>query len=175
MSNDLVKKKYKILSTEEKKELQKRYESGENLLDLSIEMKISYGSLKNLASKKGWVKGKKAEILMLLEHVEESQELVNQRIQIKEEYKSHNKTLLDSISGVKKISMSGEIAFSNRAKALKDSFSLAKELYDIRTPKEEIELRTITLKYQELVTEIEKHKPTVIDLEDDIEEAEVVG
>lgn len=174
MSNDLVKKKYKILSTEEKKELQKRYESGENLLDLSIEMKIPYGSLKNLASKKGWVKGKKAEILMLLEHVEESQELVNQRIQIKEEYKSHNKTLLDSISNVKKISMSGEIAFSNRAKALKDSFSLAKELYDIRTPKEEIELRTITLKYQELVTEIEKHKPTVIDLEDDIEEAEVV-
>lgn len=174
MSNDLVKKKYRILSTEEKKELQKRYESGENLIDLSIEKKIPYPSLKNLASKKGWVKGKKAEILMLVEHLNESRELMERREEVIEKHREAHERLMDNFNDIDPTNMDTEIALSNRAKALKDAHAVAKELYDIRTPKEEIELRTITVKYQELVAEIEKHKPTIIDLEDDIEEAEVV-
>lgn len=173
MSNNLDKKKYKVLSSAEKKEIQRRFESGENLLDLSIEYKIPYGSLKNMSSKNGWVKGKKSEILMLTEYVNESLEFIKKKEEILETHREAHENLMDTINTIDPTNINVGIALSNRAKALKDSYSVAKELYDIRTPKEELELRTQALKYQQLIEEIEKHKPKVIDL-DDTEEAELV-
>ena len=173
MSNNLDKKKYKVLSSAEKKAIQRRFESGENLLDLSIEYKIPYGSLKNMSSKNGWVKGKKSEILMLTEYVNESLELTTVRNRILEKHREAHESLLDTILETTPIDMEIEIGLSNRAKALKDLHSIAKELFDIRTPKEELELKTRAIKYAQLIEEIEKHKPKVIDL-DDTEEAELV-
>lgn len=175
MSNNLPKKKYKILPVAMKKEIQKRFESGENLLDLSIELGIPYGSLKNMSSKNGWIKGKITEILLVAEYLNESQEKLIKKEEIKQEYREQQDKLLDSMKKIKAMTMNKELAHSSRAKALKDSYALSKELYDIRTPKEEIELRTLTAKYHELIGEIEKHKPKVIDLDDsEIEEAELI-
>lgn len=173
MSNKTTKKSYKVLPTQDKKEIQRRYESGENLLDLSVEYKIPYGSLKNMSSKNGWVKGKKSEILMLTEYINESLEFIKKKEEILQTHREAHENLMDTINTVDPTNINVEIALSNRAKALKDSYSVAKELYDIRTPKEELELRTQALKYQQLIEEIEKHKPNVIDL-DDVEEGELV-
>ena len=173
MSNNLDKKKYKVLSSAEKKAIQRRFESGENLLDLSIEYKIPYGSLKNMSSKNGWVKGKKSEILMLTEYVNESLELTTVRNRILEKHRDAHENLLDTVLETDPSNMEFEIGLSNRAKTLKDLYSVSKELYDIRTPKEELELRMQALKYEQLIEEIEKEKPNVIDL-DDIEEGELV-
>ena len=173
MSNNLDKKKYKVLSSVEKKAIQRRFESGENLLDLSIEYKIPYGSLKNMSSKNGWVKGKKSEILMLTEYVNESLEFIKKKEEILETHREAHENFMSTINSIDPTNMNVEIALSNRAKALKDSYSVAKELYNTRTPKEELELRTQALKYEQLIEEIEKHKPSVIDL-DDTEEAELV-
>lgn len=177
MSNNLAKKKYKILPVALKKEIQKRFESGENLLDLSIEYGIPYGSLKNMSSKNGWVKGKTAEILLVAEYLNESQEKLIKKEEIKQEYREQQDKLLIAMKKTEYMFEKDEVAHSNRAKALKDSYALSKELYDIRTPKEELELRTLTAKYHELIGEIEKHKLKVVDLDDEddeIEEAELI-
>ena len=173
MSNNLDKKKYKVLPSVEKKAIQRRFESGENLLDLSIEYKIPYGSLRNMSSKNGWVKGKKSEILMLTEYVNESLELTTVRNRILEKHRDAHENLLDTVLETDPSNMEFEIGLSNRARTLKDAYSVAKELYNIRTHKEELEMRITALKYEQLIEEIEKNKPKVIDL-DDTEEAELV-
>ena len=97
MVNNSDKKKYKILSAVIKKELQRRFESGENLLDLSIEYKIPYSSLKNMSKRNGWEKGRKAEILMLTEFVNESIELSKMKNSIIEKHREAHEQLLDTV------------------------------------------------------------------------------
>lgn len=49
---------YKKLTETEITEIRKRYELGENLKDLAIAFNVNYSTLKNRASREGWIKGK---------------------------------------------------------------------------------------------------------------------
>lgn len=49
---------YRKLTETEITEIRRRYELGENLKDLAIEFNVNYNTLKNRASKEGWIKGK---------------------------------------------------------------------------------------------------------------------
>lgn len=49
---------YKKLTKTEITEIRKRYELGENLKDLVIKFNVNYNTLKNRASREGWIKGK---------------------------------------------------------------------------------------------------------------------
>ena len=49
----------KTTTTELKKEIRKRYEIGEDLITLALKYKINYGTLRNIASREKWEKGKR--------------------------------------------------------------------------------------------------------------------
>ena len=49
--------KKKTTTTKLKTLIRKRYESGEDLLDLAVEYNIKYGTLRNISSKEKWQKG----------------------------------------------------------------------------------------------------------------------
>ena len=72
MSND-SKKKYNTISTEVRNDIKKRFEFGENLLDLAMEYNLNYGTLKNYASKKKWEKNKRAELVYAMNFLMETE------------------------------------------------------------------------------------------------------
>ena len=57
-----------------KKEIRRKFECGEDLIELAIEYKLNHGTLRNLSAKEGWEKGK----LLNLVRVKESFEISEQ-------------------------------------------------------------------------------------------------
>ena len=149
-----AKKKYNKVSPLDKKIIRKRYEFGENLIELAHQYKINYGTLKNCASKESWEKGKGKELIYLQEQGEDVLSLVKKRKGQKNAFENLLSGTLNGLSekiidGKYKIeSKSKEEAMKARFQGLQAGYELARSLYDIKSDDEEIEYKTKNLKYE---------------------------
>lgn len=158
--------RYRKINNEMKKKIKKAYEAGIDLLDISLDHRINYGTLRNLASKEGWKKGKSKAILQQA-FIEED---IEKRVELRDGVISRYRTLHESNlsylmelsgSGVKPKVKSHEEALKLRIQATKELYSLGKELYSIETSDERIERNLKHVKYEEAKKNIEKGEGVV--------------
>ena len=159
----------KTTTTNLKKEIRKRYEYGEGLIDLAIEFKVNYGTLRNLASHEKWEKGIVRDIVRAKEIFEAADKTLKEREAIKEEYKLLTKDLrnyaIDKATGRKvlsgdkytsPVSKSIEEAFLKRVTAIDVLYKLDKDLHSIYSDKELLEMKQETAKYEKLKKELDE-------------------
>lgn len=148
-----MRKKNKVKEFED--EIRKKFEAGQDLITLSIEYKISYQVLKNLSSKNKWEKGKLKSLLIAQETLELLKNNRGVREEVREQYARLTKELREHLTNTDNPTrMKEEIALSNRVKALKDLYSIDKELHGLQTDSE-------LLEYQRVMVELEKLKNTL--------------
>lgn len=165
----------KTTTTELKKEIRKRYEIGEDLITLALKYKINYGTLRNIASREKWEKGKIKDLVRMKELLEAADEEIKEREKVKKDYKTITEDLrsyaLDKATGDKVLDgedytspviKSKEEAFLKRVSAIGALFDIEKQLYSIHTDKELMELKQEALKYEKLREEMEKEKNGVL-------------
>lgn len=148
-----TKKKNKNTKVKEKEnEIKMRFESGENLIDLSVEYKIDYQVLKNISSKKKWEKGKLADLISIQQMIDTVHSNAALRTKTLDQYRDITNKLREHLSTAGTPSIKAqEEALANRTKAIKDLFSLDKELHHVHTDLEALELK-------KLMTELERLK-----------------
>lgn len=176
--------KRKTTTTDLKKLIRKRYEAGQNLIDLAIEYKINYGTLRNIASKENWRKGILKDIIHIKEIELITDKIVKERAEKKEEYKALTKEIIADLRSLEKLDMEmymtiGEekksfaetkaTAVKMRTSSIKELYSIDKELYQILSPSEEQELAIKRLKYEEL-----KKKAGFIDNEKESSDEDII-
>ncbi len=145
--------KYKKIPTQLKTEIKKAYEAGVDLVDLSIKYTVNYGTLRNIASKEEWQKGKSKAILQQA-IIEDD---INKRVELRDEiigyYQNLHKSNLSYLmelerKGERPLVKSKEEALKNRIMATSELFKLGKELFSILTPLEQVELDLKRVKYE---------------------------
>ena len=167
-----ITKKYNKVSLLDKKAIRKRYEFGENLIELAHEFKVNYGTLKNCSSKELWEKGKYNELVYIKEQEEDVIELVKKRQEQKKTFRNLLAATLNTLTG--KVSegqyglesKSKEEAMKARFQGLQTGYQLSRELYNIKTDDEEIEQKLKNLKYERYKLNLNK----VVAEEEDEEE-----
>ena len=157
--------KRKTTTTDLKNSIRKKYESGQDLIDLAIEYKVNYGTLRNIASREQWKKG----ILKDLIRVKELENLTKKAIKEKEKRKNIYKDLtngaVEDLQLLEKLDMEMYVTLGEekksfaetkatvvklRTSAIKELYNIDKELYEILSPSEEQDLMLKKLKYEEL-------------------------
>ena len=146
--------KNNIISSTLRQEMKKEYELGISLRELAFKHNLSYGSLRNYASNHDWVKGSKSVLIAAQELILETEELAKQREEIKKQFRDLTQQTLSIISQAG-LDKSKTEAFRNQAQGLNQLYALSKELYNIRTPKEDLELRETYIKYCELLDHLQ--------------------
>lgn len=166
MSND-SKKKYNTISTELRNDIKKRFEFGEHLIDLCLEYKVNFNTMKNYASKKSWKKGKTIDIVYAKEMMAETDEVVKKRADIKKLLDNLGMSLLSYMFELEKNKQ--RPTNKNIEEALKHRLTSAtlikdymKDIHNFRSPEEQ-------LKLEEMVINIEKLKATLDDEETDVD------
>ncbi|MGL5931912.1 MAG: hypothetical protein ACRCY7_03255 [Cetobacterium sp.] len=155
-----------------KKEARKLFESGMDMYDVAIELKLNINTLYNLSSKEGWEKGVLSELLYMKEQEILTEKIAERRVDRMETYRVLTKGVTDIAAasqttlrnGKVILDMEGSIALANHAKAIQTNFMIEKELYGIMSPSQELELSVQRMKYEEL-----KRKLDVSNNEGDIE------
>ena len=165
MSND-SKKKYNTISAELRNEIKKRYESGENLLDLAMEYNLNYGTLKNYASKKKWEKNKRAELVYAMNFLMETEEDVAERNEILKHFKTLGKSYLAYFlelekKGNRPTKKAVEEALKNRMQAAEILKSFLKDIHNFRSPEEQARLVSAVLELEKLKADLDTAQGTV--------------
>lgn len=154
------------LSLELKKRARNLFESGMDMFEIHQQLKINLGSLYNLSSKEGWEKGKRKELIHLLETEEELTELKAMQQEVITDYMEiarENREILKEIQkehhmagrGRNKIEVRSLIkykseTYSNYVRGTLDNYKLESQLYNILTPYEKIKLDMERVKYEAL-------------------------
>lgn len=148
-----------------KKEIRRKFECGEDLIDLAIEYKLNYGTLRNLASKEQWKKNILTELVHLKEIEAQVDEIVKQREKIKSDYQSLTREVVEDLKSLEGMEMEMYVALGEESKsyaetkatvvklrtsAIKELYSIDKELYQIQSLAEQQDLMIKKLKYEEL-------------------------
>lgn len=145
--------KYNKVSTKIKNEIKKAYEAGLDLIDLSLKYMVNYGTLRNIASKEQWQKGRSK--LVLQQAIIEDD--IGKRVKLREEvignyrelHQSHLEYLIElEKSGEKPVIKAREEALKNRIAATSELYKLGKELFSIQTPIERVEYELKKIKYE---------------------------
>lgn len=157
------------ISLELKKTARKLFESGVDMPDVAIELKINLQTLYNLSSKEKWEKGKRKELIHYLETEKELQDLKKIKEEVIQDYISiekKNREIIKELQSQKKEDSEGRMiralvkskadAASSQMMATTHGFKLAKDLYNIRTPLEEIDFILGKLRYEKLKRELER-------------------
>lgn len=165
--------KKKTVTTNLKRKIRKRYECGENLIELAIEFKLNYGTLRNMASREGWEKGKVLDLVRIKETLEAADEAVEKRAEIIKEYKLLTEDLrnyaIDKATGRKILSGDSytspvikavEEAFLKRVSAIDTLYRMDKELHSIHSDRELLEIKQENIKYEKMRKELEEEKET---------------
>lgn len=159
MSNN--KTVYNTISAETRNEIKKRFESGEHLIDLAIEYKINFNTLKNYASKKKWVKGKRVEITYALEFLSETEETVKNRANIKKLLDNLGMSMLSHLFELEKNKQ--RPTNKNLEEAIKNRFMSAtiikdymKDIHNFRSPEEQARLLKAMLELEKIKELIEE-------------------
>lgn len=163
--------KYRKISSNTKKELKKAYESGVDLIDLAIEYMVNNGTLRNLASKDGWIKGKNKAILEQAFIEDDITKRVELRDRVIKDYRTLHESNLSYLmelnkNGTKPKVKSHEEALKLRVQATAELYKLGKELYSIETSDEKIDRNLKHIKYEEGKKAIKEHKGTTFVDED---------
>ncbi|MGL5901951.1 MAG: hypothetical protein ACRCZO_04635, partial [Cetobacterium sp.] len=134
------------ISLELKKTARKLFESGVDMPDVAIQLKINLQTLYNLSSKEKWEKGKRKELIHYLETEEELLNLNRIKKEVVGDYiliEKKNRQIIKELQSQKKEDSEGRVAralvkskadaVSSQMMATTHGFKLAKELYNIRT------------------------------------------
>lgn len=153
------KKLRKKISNNLKKKAKDLFECGMDMVDISIELQINLQTLYNMSSKENWEKGKKKELLGILESEDKLKKLIEVRDNVITEYseiEQENRKILKELQlerngkGNRKLVKSKSEAVSLIMKSASEGFRMAKELYNILTPIEVIELNKKKIEYEKL-------------------------
>lgn len=145
--------KYNKVFTKIKNEIKKAYEAGVDLIDLSLKYMVNYGTLRNIASKEQWQKGRSKSVLQQA-IIEDD---IGKRVKLREEvignyrklHQSHLEYLIElEKSGEKPVIKTREEALKNRIAATSELYKLGKELFSIQTPIERVEYELKQIKYE---------------------------
>jgi len=145
--------KYKKVSTKIKNDIKKAYEYGVDLVDLSFQYMINYGTLRNMASKEEWIKGKNKAILEQA-FIEDD---ITKRVELRDEVIGHYRNLHQSnLSYLMELEREGirpkvkahEEALRNRIAATTELYKLGKEIFSIQTPMERVEYELKLIKHE---------------------------
>ncbi|MCS5421264.1 MULTISPECIES: hypothetical protein [Psychrilyobacter] len=166
--------RYRKIDNKIKKEIKKAYEAGMDLIDISLQYMINYGTLRNLSSKDGWIKGKSKAILQQAFIEDDMSKRVELRDKVITDYRTLHQSNLAYLmelnkSGTKPKVKSYEEALKNRIQATAELYKLGKELFSIQTPSEKIELQLRQIKFEEGKKAIEKRKGIMFMDEDEEE------
>ena len=160
MKRKTITKKNKIAPSL-KSIIHKRFESGEDLLELAIEYKINYGTLRNISSKEKWEKGKALTVARIKETFEVADDILKKREQVKKDYINITDSLREyALSKDDPDIKTEEEAFYRRATAIDTLYKMDKELHSIYTDKELLELQIERLKYESLKKKLEEEEDT---------------
>lgn len=154
------------VSLENKKLARKMFEAGVDMFDIHQELKINLGTLYNLSSKEEWEKGKRKELIHIVETEDELIGLKTVQKEIIKDYKgisAENRAILKELQlerhmagkGKNKKEVRSLIKYKAEShsfytKAASENYRLDKELYNIQTPQEKIDLMTKKIKYEAL-------------------------
>lgn len=138
-------------------EIRKRYEAGEDLISLSIEYKVNYGTLKNISSKEKWEKGKLEKLVYYKEIFEIANLNKEKREIVKEEYKQLTEKMRKQLLEDDKSDNIKVIQEARRAKsqAIKELYIIDKELHGMETDLEKMKYQLEYSKYLLLKQELE--------------------
>lgn len=153
----------KNVSLEIKKTARKLFEAGMDMPDIAIELKINLQTLYNISSKENWEKGKRKELIHCLETEEELLKLKKVISDVIKDYiqiEQNNREIIKELQTDKRETRDGKIERSlvkSRAEATAGhmvaaaaGFKLAKEIYNIQTPLEALEVATAKIRYEGL-------------------------
>ncbi|MGL4537888.1 MAG: hypothetical protein ACRCUD_02160 [Cetobacterium sp.] len=146
-----------------KKTARKLFEAGMDMPDIAIQLKINLQTLYNLSSKENWEKGKRKELIHCLETEKELLQLKEVMAAAIADYiqiEKNNREIIQELQTDEKETPTGQLKralVKSRAEATvahmiaaSTGFKLAKDLYNIRTPNEEVELAMKRLEYEGL-------------------------
>ncbi|MGL6131691.1 MAG: hypothetical protein ACRCZ9_08790 [Fusobacteriaceae bacterium] len=157
------------ISLELKKIARKEFESGMDMADIAIRLKINLQTLYNLSSKERWEKGKRKDIIHYLETEEELERLRRVRNEVIQDYsliEKKNRKIIKELQSEDKEDRDGTViraliksradAASAQMMATTHGFKLAKDLYNIMSPVEEVEYMIGKMRYEKLKQELLK-------------------
>ncbi|WP_028856964.1 hypothetical protein [Psychrilyobacter atlanticus] len=164
--------RYRKINNDKKKDMRKAYEAGMDLLDISVEYMINYGTLRNLSSKENWKKGKTKAILQQAFIEDDITKRVELRNKVITDYRTLHQSNLSYLmelnaNGIKPKVKSHEEALKNRIAATTELYKLGKELFSLQTSTEQIDYKLKQIKYEECKKDIIKQKETMLMEEED--------
>ncbi|WP_427043174.1 hypothetical protein HUW86_09630 [Fusobacterium sp. SB021] len=157
--------KRKTTTTDLKNLIRQKFEAGQDLIDLAIEYKINYGTLRNLSSKENWQKGILKDIVYIKETEKLTKEIAKKRENKRKEYRERTQEIMEDLQSLEGMDMQMYVALGEekksyaetkatvvklRTSSIKELYSIDKELYQILNATEEQELAIKRLKYEEL-------------------------
>lgn len=165
-------KLYIKISADDKRNIKKRYEAGEDLLSLSLKYHVNYGTLRNVASKEKWVKGKLNEIIYLTEIEEDSckrnEFIKKKKIAIDSLFSHELNRMLSDVSETQtqkvysKLNANEEVARNFKIKSIAEIWKAEKQLHGILDKFEELEYQERLAKLEKLKKEIEKEDEDIL-------------
>ena len=176
--------KRKTTTTDLKNLIRQKFEAGQDLIDLAIEYKINYGTLRNLSSKENWQKGMLKDIVYIKETEKLTKEIAKKRENKRKEYRERTQEIMEDLQSLEGMDMQMYVALGEekksyaetkatvvklRTSSIKELYSIDKELYQILNATEEQDLAMKRLKYEEL-----KKKAGFIDNEEESSDEDII-
>ncbi len=176
--------KRKTTTTDLKNLIRQKFEAGQDLIDLAIEYKINYGTLRNLSSKENWQKGILKDIVYIKETEKLTKEIAKKRENKRKEYRERTQEIMEDLQSLEGMDMQMYVALGEekksyaetkatvvklRTSSIKELYSIDKELYQILNATEEQDLAMKRLKYEEL-----KKKAGFIDDEKESSDEDII-
>lgn len=176
--------KRKTTTTDLKNLIRQKFEAGQDLIDLAIEYKINYGTLRNLSSKENWQKGILKDIVYIKETEKLTKEIAKKRENKRKEYRERTQEIMEDLQSLEGMDMQMYVALGEekksyaetkatvvklRTSSIKELYSIDKELYQILNATEEQDLAMKRLKYEEL-----KKKAGFIDNEEENSDEDII-
>lgn len=158
---------YITIDNETKKKARLKYESGESLISISKYLRIVYGTLRNVASKEGWVKGKKKALIESRGVYKSFEDAEEDLKEIKDYYTKELARATTIISNTKPNEATGRLekaheeAIRNRIQSLKEAYEFALELTDL----DELKCLRYELEKIKLEAEIAEYESKINNLE----------
>ena len=158
---------YITIDNETKKKAKLMYEYGESLISISKYLRIVYGTLRNVASKEDWVKGKKKALIESRSVYKSFEDAEKELEKIKNYYSKELDRVMEIIRNTKpneetgRLVKSHEEAAKNRIQALKEAYEFAIQLTDL----DELKYLRYELEKIKLEAEIAEYESKINNLE----------
>ncbi|MFR9020267.1 MAG: hypothetical protein ACLVH8_11245, partial [Fusobacterium sp.] len=109
--------KRKTTTTDLKNLIRQKFEAGQDLIDLAIEYKINYGTLRNLSSKENWQKGILKDIVYIKETEKLTKEIAKKRENKRKEYRERTQEIMEDLQSLEGMDMQMYVALGEEKKS----------------------------------------------------------